>query len=102
LRLFKFARSPLREVIAVDAYPQKPQSAAPTTFARGCTQLSKKVIHAWIGHWIYGDIPLFSIFMTKLLFGLVAFVLQLPFSIWKDMKRIKQLRYGRRLQVRFL
>jgi DNA helicase HerA-like ATPase len=34
----------------------------------------------------------------QLLFGLAAFVLQLPFSIRKDIARIKQLRYGRRLK----
>ena len=34
----------------------------------------------------------------QLLFGLAAFVLQLPFSIHKDIGRIKQLRYGRRLK----
>jgi type IV secretory pathway TraG/TraD family ATPase VirD4 len=34
----------------------------------------------------------------QLIFGAVALVLQLPFSIVKDIKRIKQLRYGRRLK----
>jgi hypothetical protein len=57
-----------------------------------------KVIHAWIAHWIYGDVPLYSLFRMQLLFGLAAFVLQLSFSIHKDIGRIKQLRYGRRLK----
>ena len=57
-----------------------------------------KVIHAWIAHWIYGDVPLYNLFKMQLLFGLAAFVLQLPFSIHKDIGRIKQLRYGRRLK----
>jgi type IV secretory pathway TraG/TraD family ATPase VirD4 len=57
-----------------------------------------KVIHAWIAHWIYGDVPLYNLFRMQLLFGLAAFVLQLPFSIHKDIGRIKQLRYGRRLK----
>src|SRR6266496_1744285 len=34
----------------------------------------------------------------QLAFGLAAFVLQLPFSLRKDFRRIKQLRYGRRLK----
>src|SRR5260370_30383992 len=34
----------------------------------------------------------------ELIFGLVAFALQLPFSVRKDSKRIKSLRYGRRLK----
>src|SRR5208283_3474750 len=57
-----------------------------------------KVIHAWIAHWIYGDVPLYNLFKMQLLFGLAAFVLQLPFSIHRDIGRIKQLRYGRRLK----
>jgi type IV secretory pathway TraG/TraD family ATPase VirD4 len=57
-----------------------------------------KVIHAWIAHWIFGDVPLYNLFKMQLLFGLAAFVLQLPFSIQKDIGRIKQLRYGRRLK----
>jgi type IV secretory pathway TraG/TraD family ATPase VirD4 len=56
------------------------------------------VIHAWIAHWIYGDVPLFELFKMQLLFGLAAFVLQLPFSIRKDIARIRMLRYGRRLK----
>ena len=34
----------------------------------------------------------------QLVFGLVAFALQLPFSIRRDIQRIKGLRYGRRLK----
>jgi type IV secretory pathway TraG/TraD family ATPase VirD4 len=57
-----------------------------------------KVIHAWIAHWIYDDLSLFDLFKMQLIFGLVAFVLQLPFSIRKDIARIRMLRYGRRLK----
>jgi type IV secretory pathway TraG/TraD family ATPase VirD4 len=57
-----------------------------------------KVIHAWIAHWIYGDVALYKMFSMQLIFGALAFVLQLPFSIPKDITRIKQLRYGRRLK----
>ncbi|MGA3035565.1 MAG: type IV secretion system DNA-binding domain-containing protein [Terracidiphilus sp.] len=57
-----------------------------------------KVIHAWIAHWIYADVSLYNLFKMQLLFGLAAFVLQLPFSIHKDIERIRMLRYGRRLK----
>ena len=57
-----------------------------------------KVIHAWIAHWIYEDVPLYKLFSMQLIFGALALVLQLPFSIVKDIRRIKQLRYGRRLK----
>jgi type IV secretory pathway TraG/TraD family ATPase VirD4 len=57
-----------------------------------------KVLHTWIAHWVYADVPLYNLFGMQLLFGLAAFVLQLPFSIRKDIERIKRLRYGRRLK----
>ena len=57
-----------------------------------------KTLHAWLAHWIYEDAPIYDLFKMQLLFGLAAFVLQLPFSIRKDIARIKQLRYGRRLK----
>lgn len=57
-----------------------------------------KALHAWIAHWIYNDVPLYRLFTLQLVFGAIAFVLQLPFSIRKDIERIKQLRYGRRLK----
>jgi Type IV secretion-system coupling protein DNA-binding domain len=57
-----------------------------------------KVLHAWIAHWIYGGVSLFDLFKTQLLFGLVAFALQLPASITKDIRRRKEMKYGRRLK----
>jgi type IV secretory pathway TraG/TraD family ATPase VirD4 len=57
-----------------------------------------KVLHTWLSHWIYADASLYDLFKMQLLFGLIAFVLQLPASIAKDVKRIRQLRYGRRLK----
>ena len=78
---------------------RKPQSMEPiTSHVRPRAIITNKAIHAWIAHWIYADVPLFNLFRMQLLFGLAAFVLQLPFSIPKDIERIKQLRYGRRLK----
>jgi hypothetical protein len=54
--------------------------------------------HAWIAHSIYGDVPLYGLFGMQLWFGVAVFVLQLPYSIRKDIGRIRQLRYGRRLK----
>jgi Type IV secretion-system coupling protein DNA-binding domain len=59
---------------------------------------SNKALHNWIGHWVYAEIPLTQLFKMQLLFGLAAFALQLPFSVRKDIRRIKRLRYGRRLK----
>ena len=59
-------------------------------------------IHAWIAHWIYGDVSLYGLFRMQIWFGLGVLVLQLPYSIPKDIARIRQLRYGRRLKGPFL
>ena len=59
---------------------------------------SNKALHTWIEHWLYADVPASNLFTMQLVFGLVAFGLQLPFSIRKDLQRIKGLRYGRRLK----
>jgi hypothetical protein len=57
-----------------------------------------KVLHAWLAHWIYEDVPPNKLFTLQFIFGLIVFGLQLPFSIRKDIRRIKDLRYGRRLK----
>jgi len=59
---------------------------------------SNAAIHAWIAHWIYGDVSLYGLFRMQIWFGLGVFVLQLPYSIPKDIARIRHLRYGRRLK----
>jgi len=55
-------------------------------------------LHAWLGHEVYGDTTLSSMFSVPLYCGLLALFLQLPFSIRKDVRRRKELRYGRRLK----
>jgi type IV secretory pathway TraG/TraD family ATPase VirD4 len=57
-----------------------------------------KTLHTWIAHAIYEDVPLHRLFAMQFLFGVLAFVIQLPFSLRKDIERIKALRYGRRLK----
>jgi type IV secretion system coupling TraD/TrwB family protein len=59
---------------------------------------SNKALHGWIGHWVYAETPVTQLFKMQLTFGLAAFALQLPFSVRKDIRRIKGLRYGRRLK----
>ena len=59
---------------------------------------SNLAIHEWIAHSIYGDVPLYGLFRMQLWFGLAVFLLQFPYSIRKDIARIRQLRYGRRLK----
>jgi Type IV secretion-system coupling protein DNA-binding domain len=55
-------------------------------------------LHAWLCHWIYAETSLLALFATPFYCGLLALGLQLPLSIRKDIKRRKELRYGRRLK----
>jgi len=59
---------------------------------------SNKELHAWMVHWIYRDLSLWRFFLWQLVFGLGVFLIQLPISIPKDIRRLKDLRYGRRLK----
>lgn len=61
-------------------------------------QYQNRALHAWLRKWIYRDASLYRVFRTQFIFGAIAFLLQLPFSIRKDILRIRQLRYGRRLK----
>ena len=47
---------------------------------------------------IYRGDSLFDLYKRPLLFGLLSLVIQLPFAIAKDLRRRKELRYGRRLK----
>ena len=55
-------------------------------------------LQLFLHRWIFGDTEVASYFRTPALFGLAALILQLPFSLRKDIARRKQLRYGRRLK----
>jgi type IV secretory pathway TraG/TraD family ATPase VirD4 len=55
-------------------------------------------LNAYLKSAVYGGDSLFGLYKLPLLFGLVSLVIQLPFSIAKDVRRRKELRYGRRLK----
>jgi len=55
-------------------------------------------LSAYLKTAVYGGETLFDLYELPLLFGLASLVIQLPFSIAKDVRRRKQLRYGRRLR----
>jgi len=55
-------------------------------------------LSAYLKAAIYGGDSLFDIYKLPLILGLVSLIIQLPFSIAKDVRRRRQLRYGRRLK----
>ena len=83
-----------------------PLKLSSTAQGKGYTMLFREAprfyqnrgLRAFLRHWIYSDAEIASFFYTPALFGLAALLLQLPFSIRKDIARRKQLRYGRRLK----
>ena len=56
------------------------------------------LLNSYLKSAVYGGDTLFDLYELPLLFGLASLVIQLPFSIAKDVRRRKQLRYGRRLR----
>jgi hypothetical protein len=55
-------------------------------------------LSAYLKAAIYGGDSLFDIYKLPIFLGLVSLIIQLPFSIAKDVRRRRQLRYGRRLK----
>src|SRR5713226_1824783 len=55
-------------------------------------------LSAYLKSAVYGSDTLSDLYELPLLFGLASLIIQLPFSIAKDVRRRKQLRYGRRLR----
>jgi hypothetical protein len=56
------------------------------------------LLNSYLKSAVYSGDTLFDLYELPLLFGLASLVIQLPFSIAKDVRRRKQLRYGRRLR----
>ena len=55
-------------------------------------------MHDYLKHFVYAGREPFAIFRWQLFFGLIALAVQLPFSIPKDIRRRKEMKYGRRLR----
>ncbi len=79
--------------------PRQPQHGTLLPRTRGAAQLSrtKRFTHGLRTRFT-ATFRSMDLFKMQLLFGLAAFLLQLPFSIRKDIARIRMLRYGRRLK----
>jgi energy-coupling factor transporter ATP-binding protein EcfA2 len=69
-----------------------------TLFREAPRAYQNRGLSLFLRHWIYDDVELFSNFRAPALFGLMSLLIQLPFSLRKDIARRKQLRYGRRLK----
>ncbi|MGC2162266.1 MAG: type IV secretion system DNA-binding domain-containing protein [Silvibacterium sp.] len=83
-----------------------PLQLTPAAHAKGAQALylsasavyGNKALHSYLKHYVFADRELFPIFRLPLLFGLLALAAQLPFSIHRDIRRRKEMKYGRRLR----
>ena len=57
-----------------------------------------KLLHDYFQYSVYDGDKLWTMFHLPLLFGAMALLFQLPFSIRKDIRRRKEMKYGRRLK----
>jgi len=60
--------------------------------------LQTKPWRDYLAREVYGGEAPWTLFIWPMAFGLLAFLLQLPFSIRKDIRRFRELKYGRRLK----
>ena len=67
-------------------------------FRETSRRYSNRALHAWLMRWIYGNRPVWQLFVWQYGFGAGFFVLLLMITIPKDVRRLKDLRYGRRLK----
>jgi type IV secretory pathway TraG/TraD family ATPase VirD4 len=61
-------------------------------------QYLDKPLHEYLKSTVFEDEKLWDIYKLPLLFGLLSLLAQLPLSIQKDIKRRKQMKYGRLLK----
>jgi type IV secretory pathway TraG/TraD family ATPase VirD4 len=59
-------------------------------------------LHTYLRSAIFGGDQLRDIYAIPLMFGFLSLLLQLPFAIRRDIRRRKELKYGRRLKGPFL
>jgi AAA domain len=70
-----------------------------TTVFRGTGQrYNDSALYAYLKNNIFAGQSLWDIYYSPFLFGALALLVQLPFSIKKDIARRKQMKYGRRLR----
>jgi len=62
------------------------------------TMYQNKPLHTYLELVVYGNQNLLSRFALPLIFGVMTLLIQLPFSIPKDVRRYKEMKYGRRLK----
>ncbi len=84
--------------LALELTPAARAAGAEVLYRTAPTVYGNQALHEYLKHDIYAGREPFAIFRWQLLFGLMALAVQLPFSIPKDIRRRKEMKYGRRLR----
>ena len=83
-----------------------PLALSPAAHASGVTSLYRgtkvaymnRPLHDYLRRFVYDGDSLFGIFRIPLWSGLAVFLLALPFAVGKDVRRLKEMKYGRLLK----
>jgi hypothetical protein len=78
---------------------QTARAAGIVTLYRGRkTEYMNRPLHAYLQGFVYDGDTVPALFRVPLLSGLAVFLFQLPFAVRKDIRRLKQMKYGRVLK----
>jgi type IV secretory pathway TraG/TraD family ATPase VirD4 len=89
---------PAGKPLALELTPAARAAGAEILYRTALTIYGNQALHEYLKHDIYAGLEPFTIFRLQMLFGLIALAVQLPFSIPKDIRRRKEMKYGRRLR----
>jgi type IV secretory pathway TraG/TraD family ATPase VirD4 len=89
---------PSGKPLALELTPAARAAGTEILYRAAPTVYSNQSLHDYLKHDIYAGREPFTIFQWQMLFGLIALAVQLPFSIPKDIRRRKEMKYGRRLR----
>ena len=87
-----------QDTVSLRALGSSTHAGLPVPCARADAPVSEQGIAHLDRALEYADTSTSGIFATPLYCGILALILQLPFSVRKDIRRRKELRYGRRLK----
>jgi hypothetical protein len=78
---------------------QEARSSGVVFLYRGAkVSYQNRPLHLYLQHFVYGGDSFLAIFRVPLWSGLAVFLLQLPFTARKDVRRLKEMKYGRLLK----
>lgn len=86
------------KTLALELTPATRAGGAEILYRSAPAVYSNQALHEYFNRAIYSGREPWTIFRWPLFFGLIALALELPFSIPRDIRRRKEMKYGRRLR----